>query len=206
MIGTIFTAIIAFIATGIDEMFVLTLLFAQARKKNAILAVYIGQQIGMIVLLGISALAVFGITLIAEKWIGLLGLLPIIQGIRLWVLGDGDEDDEEEDKEVLKKSSRFNSLMVSVALIAIVGGGEELAIYIPYFAALSTTELIITLITFNLLVPIWCTICRKIASLKHIQEPIEKYERILVPIVFIGLGLFVFIESNTISAIMGLFK
>ncbi|HBI03679.1 MAG TPA: cadmium resistance protein CadD, partial [Paenibacillaceae bacterium] len=125
---------------------------------------------------------------------------------RLWVLGDGDEDDEEEDKEVLKKSSRFNSLMVSVALIAIAGGGEELAIYIPYFAALSTTELIITLITFNLLVPIWCTICRKIASLKHIQEPIEKYERILVPIVFIGLGLFVFIESNTISAIMGLFK
>lgn len=204
MIGTIFTAIIAFIATGIDEMFVLTLLFAQARKKNDILAVYIGQQIGMIVLLGISALAVFGITLIAEKWIGLLGLLPIIQGIRLWVLGN--EDDEEEDKEVLKKSSRFNSLMVSVALIAIAGGGEELAIYIPYFAALSTTELIITLITFNLLVPIWCTICRKIASLKHIQEPIEKYERILVPIVFIGLGLFVFIESNTINTIMGLFK
>lgn len=202
MLGTIFTAIAIFIATGIDEMFVLTILFAQAQKKKAVGAVYIGQQIAMIALLGISILGVFGLTFITEKWIGLLGLVPIILGIRMLI--NGDEEDEEEE-EILKKTGKFNSLIISVALIAIGGGGEELAIYIPYFSALDTTELIITLITFNLLVPIWCILCQKVASFKYVKETVEKYERILVPIVFVGLGLFVLIENDTFSVIMGKF-
>jgi cadmium resistance transport/sequestration family protein len=204
MIGTILTAAAAFLATGIDEMFVLTLIFSQAKTSKQIRDVYIGQQIGMIVLLAISVLAVFGFTLISEKWIGLLGLLPMILGIRILILGD-DDDDEEEEEEIVYKTSKFNSLILSVALIAIAGGAEELAIYIPYFAALNTTNLIIALITFNLLVPIWSTVCRKISSLKQIQETSEKYQRILIPIVFIGLGLFVLIENNTLNSIQSLF-
>lgn len=201
MIGTILTAIVAFIATGIDEIVVLTIIFVQATKSKSIKDVYIGQQIGMIVLLALSTLAVFGITLISEKWIGLLGLLPIIQGVRFWINGGDDDDDDE----IIEKTNKFNSLILSVAVIAIAGGGEELAIYIPYFASLSPFNLVITLITFNVLAPVWCTLCRKISSLKQIQETIETYERILVPIVFIGLGLFVLIENNTFSAIMSLF-
>lgn len=203
MIGTILTAIVAFIATGIDEIVVLTIIFVQATKSKSIKDVYIGQQIGMIVLLALSTLAVFGITFISEKWIGLLGLLPIIQGVRFWI--NGGDDDDDDDDEIIEKTNKFNSLILSVAVIAIAGGGEELAIYIPYFASLSPFNLVITLITFNVLVPIWCTLCRMISSLKQIQETIETYERILVPIVFIGLGLFVLIENNTFSAIMSLF-
>jgi len=201
MVATILTAVITFIATGIDELFVLTILFVYAKNKKSIRDVFIGQQIAMIVLLGISVLAVFGITLITEKWIGLLGFLPIIQGLRLLIIGDDDEKEE-----VVNKTSRYKSLILSVTIIAIAGGGEELAIYIPYFASLSTKSLIVTLITFNILVPIWCEFCRNISSLKQIQETVEKYERILIPIVFIGLGLFVLIENSTFSAIKSLFS
>lgn len=204
MLGTIFTAVAAFVATGIDEIFVLTILFVHGKKKKSIKDVYIGQQIAMIVLLAISLLAVFGITLISEKWVGVLGILPIIQGIRILI--NGDDDDEGEEGEIIKKTRKFNSLILSVALIAIAGGGEELSIYIPYFASLSTKDLIITLVIFNLLVPIWCTVCRKISSIKHVQETVFKYERFLVPIVFVGLGVFVLVESNTFGAIMSLFK
>lgn len=204
MIGIILTAIVAFIATGIDEIVVLTIIFVHATKNKSIKDVYIGQQIGMIVLLALSTLAVFGITFISEKWIGLLGLLPVIQGVRFWINGGDDEGDEDDD-EIIEKTNKFKSLILSVTVIAIAGGGEELAIYIPYFASLSPFDLVITLITFNVLVPIWCTLCRKISSHKQIRETIETYERILVPIVFIGLGLFVQIENNTFRAIMSLF-
>lgn len=203
MIAMILTTIVTFIATGIDELFVLTIIFVYAKSKKSIKDVYIGQQIGMIVLLTISVLAVFGITLITEKWIGILGFLPIIQGIKILINGDDDDDEKEE---VINKTSRYKSLILSVAVIAIAGGGEELAIYIPYFASLSTEYLIITLITFTILVPIWCKICSNISSIKEIQDTATKYERILLPIVFIGLGLFVLIENNTFSKIMSLFS
>ena len=202
MVATILMAVITFIATGIDELFVLTILFVYAKNKKSIRDVFIGQQIAMIVLLGISVLAVFGITLITEKWIGLLGFLPIIQGLRILIIGDDDDEKEE----VANAASRYKSLILSVTIIAIAGGGEELAIYIPYFASLSTKSLIVTLITFNILVPIWCGFCRNISSLKQIQETVEKYEKVLLPIVFIGLGLFVLIENSTFSAIKSLFS
>lgn len=203
MIGTILTAIAAFIATGVDEIVVLTILFVHATKRKSIRDVYIGQQIGMIVLLALSVLAVYGISLVSEKWIGLLGFLPIIQGVRFWI--NGGDDDDDEDDEIIEKTTKFSSLILSVTIIAIAGGGEELAIYIPYFAALDPFNLLITLITFNVLVPIWCTICRMISSKKQIQEMIEKYEKVMVPIVFIGLGIFALLENNTFSAIMSLF-
>lgn len=202
MIAMILTAIITFIATGIDEIFVLTIIFVYANNKKSIRDVYIGQQIGMIILLAISVLAIFGITLITEKWVGILGFLPIIKGVKILI--NGDDDDEKE--EIINKTSRYKSLILSVTVIAIAGGGEELAIYIPYFASLSTEYLIITLITFTILVPIWCKICSKISSIKQIQNTATKYERILLPIVFIGLGIFVLIENNTFSKIMSLFS
>lgn len=204
MIAAVLTAIAAFIATGIDEMFVLTILFVHAGKTKSTKDVYIGQQLGMNVLLALSILAVFGIALIAEKWVGLLGLLPIIQGVRFMI--HGDDDDEDEDEEIVEKSDKFHSLILSVAFIAIAGGGEELAIYIPYFASLSTRDLIITLITFNLLVPIWCIVCQKAAKMKVIYEIVEKYERILIPIVFIGLGLFVILENKTIGFLVEIIR
>lgn len=203
MIAIILTAIITFIATGIDELFVLTILFVYAKDKKSIRDVYIGQEIGMIVLLAISVLAVFGITLITEKWIGILGFLPIIQGVRILINGDDDDDEKEE---VITKTSKYKSLIISVAVIAIAGGAEELAIYIPYFASLSTKYLIITLIIFIILVPICCKLCSKISSIKQIQDTATKYERVLLPIVFIGLGVFVLIENNTFSNIMSLFS
>jgi len=201
MVGTIFTAVAAFIATGFDELVVLTILFVHAKENKSIKDVYLGQQIGMIVLLFISLLAVCGITLIPHKWVGLLGILPLFQGIRILIHGNEDEEDED----ILQKTRKFNHLMISVAFIAIAGGGEEIAIYIPYFASLTITNLILTLIVFNVLVPVWCTFCRRISSIKHIQEIVEKYERILVPVVFIGLGIFVLLENKTVSAIINLF-
>ena len=200
---TILTAVITFIATGIDELFVLTIIFVCVKNNKAIRSVYIGQQIAMIVLLVISVLAVFGISIVTQKWVGILGLLPIIQGLGMLINGDEGDD---KDEEVISKTRRYKSLTLSVAVIAIAGGGEELAIYIPYFASLSTSSLIVTLITFNALVPIWCMFCRKISSLKQIQEVVSKFERILLPIVFIGLGIFVLVDNNTISSIISLFN
>jgi cadmium resistance protein CadD (predicted permease) len=39
----------------------------------------------------------------------------------------------------------------------------------------------------------------KIARLKKVGETIEKYQRVLVPVVFIALGIYIMAENGTIS-------
>lgn len=195
---------ITFVATGIDEMIVLILLFANAKKLKSIRNIYIGQQIGMTILLLLSLLTVYGIALISGKWIGLLGFLPIIIGLKILFFGEEEGDDEKQEWEL--KTKKFRSQIVSVALLALTGGAEELVIFIPYFAALDAFDTMIAALTFFVMIPIWCTVCKKISSIDRFQAGVQKYERIILPIVFIGIGLSVLIENNTLQNVMSLFK
>ena len=200
----ILSAITTFVATAIDELVVLTIIFAVIKDKDDIKKVYLGQQLGMLVILGISLLAVFGITLLPRSYIGLLGLIPIVQGLRIFIIGDDDDDDYDKN-DIIKKIGRFGNLTLSVSIIAIAGAAEELVIYIPYFSSLNNYNLWLTILIFNLLVPVWVSICRRLASHKNIQEIIEKYERFLIPIVLIVIGVFVLVENNTVEMLIGLF-
>lgn len=200
--ATILTIIITFIATGIDEMLVLILLFAHARNQQQIRQVYIGQQIGMTFILLLVIIAISGISTFAGKWTGLLGILPIILGIMELM---EDEDDDDDSPGILNKISMFSNLSVRVAIIAIVGGAEELAIYVPYFTSLNWDEVILAIITFIIMIPIWSAICHMVGSMKNIYQFVKRFQRIIIPVVFIGIGIKVLLESDTIEAILDLF-
>lgn len=200
--ATILTIIITFIATGIDEMLVLILLFAHARNQQQIRQVYIGQQIGMTFILLLVIIAISGISTFAGKWTGLLGILPIILGIMELM---EDEDDDDDSPGILNKISMFSNLSVRVAIIAIVGGAEELAIYVPYFTSLNWDEVILAIIIFIIMIPIWSAICHMVGSMKNIYQFVKRFQRIIIPVVFIGIGIKVLLESDTIEAILDLF-
>lgn len=113
------------------------------------------------------------------------------------------EEEEEEEEIVEKLESRgTNSLFWTVALITIASGGDNLGIYIPYFASLAVLEIITALIVFALSVAILCYISYRLAKVSFVSETLEKYERIIVPIVFIGLGLYILIENGTIQTLL----
>ena len=76
----ILTSISAFVSTNLDDLFILAAFFAnpEFRAKDVVL----GQYLGFIVLLSISSLAYFAQFIIPSNWISLLGVVPIIIGIR----------------------------------------------------------------------------------------------------------------------------
>ena len=78
MIATILTAAAIYVATGIDYLVILILLFSQV-KKGQVKHIWIGQYIGTAIVIGASLLVAQGIVnLIPQQWvIGLLGLLPL---------------------------------------------------------------------------------------------------------------------------------
>src|SRR5699024_11373176 len=96
MIITAFTAAAIYVATGIDYRVILILLFPQIKKSNQTIHIWIGQYIGTVIIIGASLLVSLGVAnLVPQQWmIGLLGLLPLYLGIKIWIKGEEDEDED----------------------------------------------------------------------------------------------------------------
>ena len=163
--------------------------------------IVIGQYLGFALLVLISLLATFGITLLADQWVGLLGLMPMYLGVRLFIKGEDDDDDN-----ILSRLNKFNKFYLSVAFITFANGGDNIGIYVPIFSTLETNQLIITVVTFFIMVAIWCLLGYRLARFRFVSETLEKYGRWIIPIVFIGLGIYIMLENELFTSLINLFK
>ena len=196
MIGTIAAAIGLFAATNIDDIVVLTVLFlASARGSLPGWKVVAGQYLGFATLVAISVVAAAGLTIIPDEWVGLLGLIPLAIGLyglirTLRSRGDDDDDDDE--------SSISAVGLLGVAGITIANGADNISLYTPVFRTSPIADTVVTIIVFFLLVAVWCLIARVVGTNKTVTELLERVEHWLVPAVFIGLGLYILIDSGVL--------
>lgn len=199
---TIISAIGVYISTSIDYLIILIILFAQLSQNKQKLHIYAGQYLGTGLLVGASLVAAYVVNFVPEEWmVGLLGLIPIYLGIRFAIVGEDAEEEEEEIIERLEQS-KANQLFWTVTLLTIASGGDNLGIYIPYFASLDWSQTLVALLVFVIGIIIFCEISRVLSSIPLIFETIEKYERIIVPLVFILLGLYIMYENGTIETFL----
>ncbi|GLJ80164.1 cadmium resistance transporter [Microbacterium imperiale] len=194
MIGTIAAAIGLFAATNIDDIVVLTVLFlASTRGSLPGWKVVAGQYLGFIALVAISVIAAAGLTIVPNEWVGFLGLIPLAIGVyglirTLRRRGDDDEDD----------SAISAGGLLGVAGITIANGADNISLYTPVFRTNPVPDTIVTIIVFLVLVAVWCLVARFVGTNKTVTEALEKIEHWLVPAVFIGLGLYILIESGVV--------
>ena len=199
---TIISAIGVYISTSIDYLIILIILFAQLSQNKQKWHIYAGQYLGTGLLVGASLVAAYVVNFVPEEWmVGLLGLIPIYLGIRFAIVGEDAEEEEEEIIERLEQS-KANQLFWTVTLLTIASGGDNLGIYIPYFASLDWSQTLVALLVFVIGIIIFCEISRVLSSIPLIFETMEKYERIIVPLVFILLGLYIMYENGTIETFL----
>ena len=106
-----------------------------------------GQYLGTGLLVGASLVAAYVVNFVPEAWmVGLLGLIPIYLGIRFAIVGEGEEEEEE----IIERfeQSKANQLFWTVTLLTIASGGDNLGIYIPYFASLDWSQTLVALLVF----------------------------------------------------------
>lgn len=165
--------------------------------------IWIGQYLGTVIIVSVSLLAAYGVNFIPQQWIvGLLGLLPIYLGVKVWIKGEEEED--ESNILSLLSSDRFNQLYLTVTFIVLASSADDFSIYVPYFTTLNAIEIPIVMLVFFIMVGVLCYVSYRLASVNYISEKIEEYERWIVPIVFIGLGLYIMYENGTINALISL--
>lgn len=194
MLATIASAIGMFAATNIDDIVILTVLFlASSRGGPRPWQIVLGQYLGFATLVAISVVAALGLTIIPDEWVGFLGLIPLLIGVIGLVRGLRDRDDSEPDESAMK-----NLGLLGVAGITIANGADNISLYTPVFRTISPADTAITIVVFLALVSVWCLFGKLIGTHKAVTETLERIEHWLVPTVFIGLGLFILIESGVI--------
>jgi cadmium resistance transport/sequestration family protein len=195
VIDVIFAGIIAFIGTNIDDIFINTLFFAQADTKRKIKATVIGIYLGIGSLVLISMFGAYVLQAIPERYIGFLGLIPILLGIKEWVVYIWEKTNVDVD-EIEENSYVTKGILGSVALVTIANGADNIGVYVPLFTSYNFIQLIIIVMVFALMTALWCVLSKKISDLPRIRSFLLKYKHIMVPIVLISLGIYIIIKAN----------
>ena len=196
MVETLVLAVAAYIGTNIDDIFLDTILFAQAQNKAQRRGLYLGQQIGVGFLALVSVLGAWGLKTVSPKQVGLLGFVPIVMGVKGLIdyfKGTDDDDDE------ITASGGGLSFMVTMATLTISGGADNIGLYVPMFLGMNMAQTGVTLAVFCAMSVLWCTIARFIAAMPLLKQLMEKYNKILMPIILILLGIYVLIKSGVIG-------
>ncbi|PHF07694.1 cadmium resistance transporter [Bacillus wiedmannii] len=205
MVTTIISSFMAFISTNIDDIFILLVLFSQVRtgvikkegravrEKTKVQELYIviGQYLGFSVIIFLSIIGSLSSFFIPVSWIGLLGFVPIYMGVKGILSLRSYKRNEVIDN--------VSGSIFKVASITLANGADNISIYIPMFASQNLKTNIVTLVIFFCMIAIWCFISYILLRAPILANVLERNCHIIVPIVLIGLGMFILIRSNTIE-------
>ena len=180
-------AIVAFAATNLDDIVVLTFFFAQ--KNLPVWRVVLGQYLGIAGLILVSLVGFFASLVIPYKWISLLGLIPMAIGVRKLIARNHEKTEE--------VGARRAESFLTVAAVTFANGGDNIAIYTPLFASSTVGTLAITLITFAAMIAVWCVAGYAIGNHFAVIRLIGRYGHVLVPFIFIALGFYILLGSQS---------
>ena len=193
-------ALLLFASTNLDDIFILVGFFADRRYLPR--DVVVGQFGGIALLFGVSVTGALLSVAVPKPYIGVLGLLPVFIGCRgVWNLAHRS-DGSEESPEHRPDGSTWGKA-VSVALVTISSGADNLAVYIPSFALRSHRELFVVGIVFIAMTALWCLLAHRIVSHPTLGAPLRRHGHRIAPVVLICLGGFILYQAGTLRLLTG---
>ncbi|MGW3783811.1 cadmium resistance transporter [Micromonospora chokoriensis] len=187
-------AAVVFAATDIDDIVILTLFFVAARTtgRPRPWQIVAGQYVGIGALALASAVVAAGLLVVPDPWTGLLGLLPIVLGVR--ALRRSDEDD----------TPTVVTGTLGVAGVTIANGADNVAVYVPVFRALGVADSAVFLLVFVLLIAVWCAVGAWLGGHPRVVRLVERAGHWLVPTIFVGIGVVILVSSGVLGRLVDL--
>ncbi len=191
--GLIAIGISGFAATNIDDIFVLMMFFSYSSMTFPIKQIVVGQYIGIGLLVAISAIGFFFSLAVPSYIIGLLGIVPIVIGIRkIVVLRKKNESYSNQDAQEKKKNLAF----VTVASVTFSNGGDNIGVYTPLFAKYnSSSEITVLVAIFMAMTALWCVAAYHLVNHPLVASKIRHIAHMILPFILVGLGVYILTES-----------
>lgn len=195
MLKTILTGVTAYISTGLDYLIILMVIFSRVKHQDRWL-VLVGDFVGTIVLVGSSLILALVLGFVPAPWLlGLLGLIPIYLGLKLWFQGDDDDT-----AAIANQVTNPQSLIMSVAVITMATcGADNVGIYVPLFTTVEPAAIPVILLTFAVMVVLFWEIGYRLACLPKVATVLEKQGRYLTIAVYILIGLYILWDNGTFA-------
>jgi cadmium resistance protein CadD (predicted permease) len=86
--------------------------------------------------------------------------------------------------------------MLAVAGVTLASGGDNIGVYVPVFATSGVGGMIVYCLAFLVLVAVWCTLGRFLATHPLIAGALDRWGHVLLPVVLIGIGLVILVEGG----------
>ncbi|KRM79551.1 cadmium resistance protein [Lapidilactobacillus dextrinicus DSM 20335] len=200
MFKTVISAVIVYSSTALDLFVILMLLFGKYQSTAAKRRIYIGQFLGSWSLIAVSLFFALILHFVPAKWLlGFLGLIPIYFGVKSLF---ENEDETAEAQEKISQSSA-QKLISTVALMTFAScGADNIGMFVPYFVAQNTGQLITVLITFTVCIFLLVFFSNRLSHVKLVEQLLEHFGKWLMAIIYVGLGIMIIIESGTIQHLM----
>lgn len=190
----------AFMATNVDDIVLLTLLFSRLPHRGRALPLMAGQLLGFSLLVLISLLGVLGRQALPHGLLSLLGLLPIALGIRRWQQAGGIELAPEPAMDHHQSAPGLTGAgpvaeLLGMAGLTLANGSDNIGVYLPLFARADRADVTVTLITFAAALVLWMALAWGLTRTPTLAPLLQRYGGALVPAVLIGLGVLILLAS-----------
>lgn len=194
-VGTAGAAVAAFVATNLDDVVVLTALFALAGRGGPLRVRHVvaGQAAGLGALVIAAWIVAAGFVLLPDDVVGLLGLVPLALGILGLASVLRDPPGEDGPTPVVAGTA-------SVAALTIAGGADNIAVYVPFFANQGAVGIAVVVTTFAILLGVWLLGARWLATRPPVAHLVGRWGHVAVPVVLIVLGLAILAQSGLLGS------
>lgn len=179
--GVVLAGAAAFAATNVDDLLLLIAFFAAGsyRARDVVL----GQYAGIGLLFAASAAASLVSLVIPASHLFLLGLVPLLIGLKQ-LFGKAAQE------ETVPATSGF----LSVAAVTVANGGDNIGVYTPLFATSSAQAISAIGAVFIAMTALWCLAAHWLVQHPGAATSIRRYGPKTMPFVLIGIGAFILLS------------
>lgn len=198
LLAAVAVAVGAFVATNVDDLLVLTTLFAAAGERGPRRRdVVVGQYLGIFALCGVSALAALGLFVVPQRWVGLMGLIPVALGVRGLVTAHRQRRQVGDAGAHCPNTAAGLAVhgLPGVVAVTVANGADNISIYTPLFRQAGGGQVVVYALVFAMLVGVWCAVAWLAASRTAVNAIVAHGGRWLVPTVFICVGVVILAGS-----------
>jgi cadmium resistance protein CadD (predicted permease) len=184
---------VAFVATNLDDVFLLTAFFADPRFRAR--SIVLGQLLGIGALVVGSWVAALASLAVPAGYPALLGVVPLALGLfelrNLRGAGAGSDDDEDAVREAAARAARrTHSQMLAVAAVTVANGADNVAVYVPLFARDPRAVPIIAGV-FALMTVLLCLAGYQLVRHETLGAPLRRFGPVALPFVLVALGVWI---------------
>lgn len=188
--------ITAFAATNADDLLLLVLFFGNRHYRAR--DVFLGQVMGIGLLVIISLILSLAVSAVPRPWIGMLGLLPIAIGAReLIARRDGADDggDAPKPNPAIMRRDYGRRRALAVAGVTLANGGDNIGVYTPLFTVHSAVDTLVLLLVFIVLTWLWLNGAYYLARRSTMAMQIQRLGHAVFPYALIILGVVILVQA-----------